>query len=121
VGPETESPQQADASRLHRTDAGRPLDLVTRLQMEQRFAYDFSHVRVHTNQAAHSSAHRLGARAYTVGSEIVFGADQVLRATSIELRTRAPGQPGGQAGVPEVGFILHLDLTKLPRIGPALR
>jgi hypothetical protein len=43
--------------------------------MEQRFAYDFSHVRVHTDQAAADSAHRLGARAYTVGSEIVFGAE----------------------------------------------
>ena len=43
--------------------------------MEQRFAYDFSRVRVHTDKAAASSAHRLGARAYTVGSEIVFGAE----------------------------------------------
>jgi hypothetical protein len=43
--------------------------------MEQRFAYDFSNVRVHTDQAAAGSAHRLGARAYTVGSDIVFGAE----------------------------------------------
>jgi hypothetical protein len=32
-----------------------------------------------------------------------------------------PGQPGGRAGIPDVGFILHLDLTKLLCIGPALR
>jgi hypothetical protein len=43
--------------------------------MERRFSYDFSHVRVHTDQAATSSAHWLGARAYTIGSDIVFGAE----------------------------------------------
>ena len=32
-----------------------------------------------------------------------------------------PGQPGGQVSVPEVGFILHLDLSKLLSIGRALR
>lgn len=32
-----------------------------------------------------------------------------------------PGQPGSQTDIPDVGFILHLDLTKLLRIGPVLR
>lgn len=43
--------------------------------MERRFSYDFSHVRVHTDQAATSFAHQLGTRAYTIGSDIVFGAE----------------------------------------------
>jgi hypothetical protein len=73
IGSKIESPQWASTGRPHRTDAGRPLDPVMRLQMEQRFAYDFSNVRVHCDQRAAESALRLGAWAYTVGSDIFFG------------------------------------------------
>jgi hypothetical protein len=41
--------------------------------MEPRFDTDFSHVRVHTGPDAAESARQIGARAYTVGSHIVFG------------------------------------------------
>jgi len=44
--------------------------------MEKRFNYDFSTVRVHDNSQAADSARDVNARAYTVGSDIVFGADQ---------------------------------------------
>jgi hypothetical protein len=77
--------EQFIASRRHRAGAGRPLDPVTRLEMEQRFAYDFSQVRVHSDQAAAASARRLGARAYTAGSDIVFGPEGYR-----------PDQPGGR-------------------------
>ena len=51
---------------------GQPLDQVTRDYMEPRFGHDFSHVRIHTDPGAASSARLLNAHAYTVGNDIVF-------------------------------------------------
>ena len=51
---------------------GQPLDFATRGYMEPRFGYDFGSVRVHTDESAAASAQALHARAYTVGSHIVF-------------------------------------------------
>jgi len=56
--------------------AGQPLDAGTRAWMEPRFGYDFSSVRVHTDARASESARSIGALAYTVGKEMVFGRDQ---------------------------------------------
>jgi hypothetical protein len=53
---------------------GRALDSSTRSLMEARFGHDFSRVRVHTGSLADRSAHDVSARAYTVGTSIVFGA-----------------------------------------------
>ncbi|MDN0075092.1 DUF4157 domain-containing protein [Crenobacter sp. SG2303] len=53
---------------------GRPLETALRQNMEQRFGYDFSHVRVHTDTRAAKSAQALNALAYTVGRNVVFGA-----------------------------------------------
>ncbi|MFI5895080.1 DUF4157 domain-containing protein [Actinoplanes sp. NPDC051513] len=64
--------------------AGRPLDGATMAAMQQRFGRDFSGVRVHTDGAATRSAGQVGAAAYTVGPDIVFGAGQY-----------APGTAGG--------------------------
>jgi hypothetical protein len=78
---------------------GQPLDPATREFMESRFSHDFSRVRVHTDRRAAQSAADVEARdfsrvrihvddraaesartvsalAYTVGRDIVFGADQ---------------------------------------------
>jgi hypothetical protein len=55
---------------------GQPLDAETRARFEPRFGHDFSHVRVHTDIDASRSAQALDAHAYTVGSDIVFGAEQ---------------------------------------------
>jgi hypothetical protein len=55
---------------------GRALDGRTRGRMERSFGRDFGGVRIHTDTPAASSARRLGARAYTVGDHIVFGAGQ---------------------------------------------
>ena len=52
---------------------GRPLDSPVRARMKERFQRDFSHVRVHSGDAAGRSARALGAAAYTVGSQIVVG------------------------------------------------
>jgi hypothetical protein len=56
---------------------GQPLDSGTRAFMEPRFGYDFSRVRVHANAQAAKSAEAVNAQAYTVGSNIVLGANQV--------------------------------------------
>ncbi len=53
---------------------GRPLDPSIRGEMESRFGVDFGGVRVHTDGLAAHSARAIGARAYTHGGDIVFGA-----------------------------------------------
>jgi hypothetical protein len=55
---------------------GQPLDAASRAFMEPRFGYDFSRVRVHADSRAAKSADAVNAQAYTVGSNIVFGANQ---------------------------------------------
>jgi hypothetical protein len=52
---------------------GRPLDPATRSYMESRMGYDFGSVRVHTDARAAESAHAMGAQAYTLGQNVVFG------------------------------------------------
>ena len=55
---------------------GQPLDLPTRAMMEDRFAHDFSSIRIYTDPQAAKSAKAVNALAYTVGQRIVFGAGQ---------------------------------------------
>ncbi len=55
---------------------GKPLDGNTRDFMESRFGQDFSQVRIHQGSDAEKSAHDVNANAYTLGNDIVFGADQ---------------------------------------------
>lgn len=54
---------------------GRPLDDEVRADMEGNLGADFSDVRVHTDQQAAESAKAVSASAYTVGNDVVFGAD----------------------------------------------
>lgn len=49
--------------------------------MEPRFGRDLSHVRVHVDPAAADSARALSAQAYTVGSDVVFGAGRFAPAS----------------------------------------
>jgi uncharacterized protein DUF4157 len=53
---------------------GHSLDTATRDYFEPRFGIDFSHVRVHAGPQAAESANSINARAYTLGSNVVFGA-----------------------------------------------
>ena len=55
---------------------GAPLDPATHDFMQSRFGRDFSDVRIHADGAAAQSAAAVGARAYTVGRDVVFGAGQ---------------------------------------------
>ncbi|MGH9907638.1 MAG: eCIS core domain-containing protein, partial [Pyrinomonadaceae bacterium] len=59
-----------------------PLNPTTRASMEPRFERDFGHVRVHTDAKAAQSAEDVNATAYTVGSDVVFGAGQYAPETS---------------------------------------
>jgi outer membrane protein OmpA-like peptidoglycan-associated protein len=56
--------------------SGRPLAAPTRAWLEPRFGFDFGRVRIHDDAAAAGSAAQIGARAYTLGPHIVFGAGQ---------------------------------------------
>lgn len=64
---------------------GQPLDASTRAFMEPRMGHDFGQVRVHTGAQAADSAKAVNALAYTVGTNVVFGAGQY-----------APSSPAGQ-------------------------
>jgi hypothetical protein len=62
---------------------GQPLDAGTRAFMEPRFGHSFAEVRVHTDARAADSARAVGARAYSVGRDVVFGRD-AYRPASVE-------------------------------------
>jgi hypothetical protein len=59
----------------------RPLDRETRGAMETAFGHDFRHVRIHDDGRAAKSARAVNARAYTLGSDVVFGAGQYAPGT----------------------------------------
>jgi hypothetical protein len=52
---------------------GAPLETGLRSEMEAGLGADFGDVRVHTDAPAAASAQSVQARAYTVGSDVVFG------------------------------------------------
>jgi hypothetical protein len=70
------------APRRERTDTaqprarGEPLPAALRETFEPKFGADFSSVQVHADRDAGMSALALGARAYTVGHDIVFAPGQ---------------------------------------------
>lgn len=53
--------------------SGTSLNAPVREQMEQSFGANFADVRLHTDPASHAFNHSVGARAFTVGSDIFFG------------------------------------------------
>ena len=57
-----------------RQSPGQPLGAEVRARMEGSFGRDFSRVRVHTDAHAAESARNFNAIAYTVGTDVVFGA-----------------------------------------------
>jgi hypothetical protein len=61
-------------TQLVRAGAGSALPAAVRAEMEAGFGRDFAGVRVHTGEEAAASALAEGARAYTAGQDIVFGA-----------------------------------------------
>jgi hypothetical protein len=88
---------------------GEPLAPSLRNYFEPRFGRDFGSVRTHTGTLADQTSHALGARAYTVGSDIAFRAgafspqsDDGRRLLAHEL-THVVQQSGGRGG----GTMIH--------------
>ncbi len=52
---------------------GQPLPAAQRAFFEPRFGVDFGSVRIHRGSRAAQAAHGIGARAYTLGRNVVFG------------------------------------------------
>lgn len=71
VAPATAPPVVRETLR----SPGQPLDAATRAFMEPRFGRDFSRVRVHVDAKAAESSRAINALAYTVGQDMVFGAE----------------------------------------------
>jgi hypothetical protein len=92
---------------------GKPLDSSTRAFMEPRIGHDFSKVRVHADTRAAESAQAVNAMAYTVGSDVVFGAGQYTPWSDIGRRLMAHElthvmQQSGSDGI-------HLDQSSYER------
>jgi hypothetical protein len=68
---------------------GQPLDQPVKAGMENALGADLSDVRVHTDGTAAASAQAVQAHAYTVGSDIVFGAGQFQPESPTGQRTLA--------------------------------
>ncbi|MFZ1218546.1 MAG: DUF4157 domain-containing protein, partial [Chthoniobacterales bacterium] len=112
-GGESAAPAVDEALR----SPGQPLDRATRAFMETRFAQNFAHVRVHTDDGASRSARNLGALAYTAGSDVVFAGgnyapgSETGRSLLAHELVHVVQQSGGQT-FPEPG-------TSPPKISPA--
>ena len=61
---------------------GQVLEPATKSDVESRFGHDFSAVRLYIHPLAAESAEVINARAYTVGSNIVFGSQQYAPGTN---------------------------------------
>jgi len=72
-GAQAEAPASVDETLAA---PGVPLDESARAFFERRFDRDFSHVRIHADANAASSANAVDARAYTVGNHIAFAAGE---------------------------------------------
>ena len=71
------------------TRPGLGLDTRVRGQLEPRFGHSFAQVRIHTDTDAAKSARQIGARAYTAGQHIVFGAGHYAPHTPVGKRLLA--------------------------------
>jgi hypothetical protein len=82
----TISPSVQRQVRTTINESGRPLEPGIQRFLEPRFGKDFSHVRMHTSEAASRSAAALNAAAYTVGQHVAFGEGQYAPITDAGLR-----------------------------------
>jgi hypothetical protein len=69
--------------------SGQPLDENSQARFEQALGIDLSGVKIHTDQSATRSTRELGARAYTVGHNIVFDAEHYAPETTAGRRLMA--------------------------------
>ncbi|HZE70836.1 MAG TPA: DUF4157 domain-containing protein [Pyrinomonadaceae bacterium] len=73
---DTNAPGQLSESIGAQSSDRQSLPVTTRARFEPRLGLDLSQVRLHTDARAASSARALNAKAYTLGSNIVFGQGQ---------------------------------------------
>lgn len=85
---------------------GSSLTVATRRFLEPRFGHDLGHVRVHTGPAAGRAARAVAARAYTLGSDVVFGEGQY-----------DPASPAGRQLIAHE--LAHVVQQRASRPGPA--
>ena len=71
------------------TRPGHSIDPNVRETLEPRFGVSFENVRVHDDAVAAAAAESVGARAYTIGSDVVFGAGEYAPNTASGQRTLA--------------------------------
>ena len=71
AGPRQEGSAGSSSALL--SGAGRPLNSSLRAFFEPRFGFDFSRVRIFSDEQAARSAQSMGALAYTAGPNIAFG------------------------------------------------
>ena len=76
AAPNAAGRQPDPASLTAQLGAGAPLPSATRARMEQGLGHRLSHVRLHTGDTAARLATSVGARAFTVGGDVAFGAGQ---------------------------------------------
>jgi hypothetical protein len=89
------------------TGGGRGLPAPVRARMEAAFGQDFSHVRIHVDQAAEQAAQSLQAHAFATGADLYFG--------------RGEFRPGTQTGdrliAHELTHVVQADEGRLPSSG----
>ncbi len=94
------------AANIHAMNGGgSPLPATTRAFFEPRFGADFSQVRVHTDSRAAATANSIQARAFTVGSNIAFGAG----------RYAPESPPGRQLLAHELTHVLQQNSNQVQR------
>lgn len=77
VGPEGGEVEASVADRLHSAESGgQPLPTNVRNQLEPKLGANLNPVRVHTGPAAAALNQQLGAKAFTHGAHIFYGANQ---------------------------------------------
>ncbi len=115
AGPEGGPVSDATAARIGESRGrGSARDHGTKAKMEEGFGTSFDDVRVHTGREADALSRRLGARAFTAGSDVYFAgdagpADHALLAHElthvVQQRGAAPG--GGPMRVGPAGDALE--------------
>ncbi|MBC7984615.1 MAG: DUF4157 domain-containing protein [Candidatus Obscuribacterales bacterium] len=100
------APSKATAA-VSKLGGGQTLSKAVRQPLEQHLGYRFDQVRVHAGAAAAGSAQRMHARAYTSGSNIVFGRGEYAPHTSAGQKLLAHElthvvQQGAASGAPDI-------------------
>lgn len=86
----TNTPANTSSSAMKGLNSsGRALDQQTRSFFEPRFGRDFGNVRIHHDANATELAQGLGAKAFTIGRDIVFGGGQYAPETETGRRLLA--------------------------------